>query len=357
MRLLALYILVLIFTGCGADAEQEREDAILSGQIFLDKLRCQEAIDVLEEAGRDTKNILYMKTLATAYACKAGYNTPNFFTNDIPKIASSGNIIGGFTNFSNASSNNAPDNDSFENMQTAIDLLLYAGGLDTTKDPTIARRSAAMEEEEANEINTLLLFMVLDQMGRYFYHYGDASGGKKAARNVGGNECLANYNGTYRTTNEIVIGATTIGANTLFSDLIKSLGNAAALNVSGECGDGVNNDAANDTLEDEGHPDFGVKDSLNKARLCQGVVLWNNFRKLVVEVISKVSSSDLGELINISAILNTQIGYLESAVPLSKTYVTETLSQSKCVTDNTNYGTTEQLEWYFAFIFEALFDS
>jgi hypothetical protein len=354
MRYVLSTCLFLILLGCGADAERKREDAILSGQILLDTLRCQEAIEVLEEVGRDSKNIVYTKTLASAYACRAGYNTPSFFTDDIPKIASSGNIIGGFTNFTNASTNDAPDNDSFEDMQTAIDLLLYAGGFDTAKDPTIQRRATAMKSDEAEEVNAYLLFLILDQLGRYFYHYGDAdSSGVKGGRDDGKNECLANYNsGTYDTDAVVNFGAGDILPGTKMSDVLAKI---HGLGISGECGNGADDDG--DAVADEGHPDFGSATNLREARLCQGVILWNNFRKILVEVLANVTSDDFGELDNISAALDTQVGYLETALPLSSTYVTNTLSQTKCVADNNALGTTEYLEWYFVFIFEALFGS
>jgi len=241
MKYVLIVWLALFFVGCGADAERKREDAILSGQIFLDKLQCQQAIEVLEEAGRDSLNVVYMKTLASAYACRAGYNTPSFFTDDLPNISNSGSVIG-----------SAPDNDSFDDLQTAIDLLLYAGGLDSAKDPTIQRRAIAMKADEAEEVNAYLLFLILDQMGRYFYHYGDAdSNGVKGGRDSGGNECLANYRMTYRTSSPIVdLG---IMANTPLSKVLEYFG-SNPLTVSGECGDKTDNDG--DSLEDEGHPDF-----------------------------------------------------------------------------------------------------
>lgn len=352
MKYVLIVWLALFFVGCGADAERKREDAILSGQIFLDKLQCQQAIEVLEEAGRDSLNVVYMKTLASAYACRAGYNTPSFFTDDLPNISNSGSVIGSLTTLTNASSNNAPDNDSFDDLQTAIDLLLYAGGLDSAKDPTIQRRAIAMKADEAEEVNAYLLFLILDQMGRYFYHYGDAdSNGVKGGRDSGGNECLANYRMTYRTSSPIVdLG---IMANTPLSKVLEYFG-SNPLTVSGECGDKTDNDG--DGLEDEGHPDFGILNGLNYQRLCQGVVLWNNFRALLPEVLSNVAGDDFDSLDGLSALLDTQVGYLEEAIPLSTAYSSRVLSQTKCVTDNEAYGQTEFLEWFFVFVFEPLFE-
>jgi hypothetical protein len=97
-------------------------------------------------------------------------------------------------------------------------------------------------------------------------------------------------------------------------------------------------------------------DGLNTERLCQGVVLWNNFRVLLPEVLSNVTGDDFDSLDGLSATLEAQAGYLEEAIPLASSYSTRVLSQSKCVTDNEAYGRTEFLEWFFVFVFEPIFE-
>ena len=340
--------MILLIGSCGRDSEDFRIEAIETATNLLNDRKCQEAIELLEEVGRDTENLKYMKTLALSYACRANYSTPTFFTDDLPNIASSGSILGSFATFNNASTMNAYDHDGYDDMQTAIDILLYLGGMDTAKDPTLERRALVLDSDVAADINSLLTFLILDQMGRFFYHYGDAStAGVKGGRDSGGNECLVNYDQTRTTTNAIPdLG---VGAGITMSAVLTGF---AAL--AGECdGNVTDDDVDGDT--DEGHPDFGVSGSLNTKRLCQGMVLYNNFRVLLPELVSNTTSGDLSSLDNVSAFLETQVGYLETGIPLAKSYVTNTLSQTKCEADNTNAGTSEYLEWFYAMIFEPLF--
>lgn len=343
MKKLLSYILIfLLVISCGRNDEDFREDAILTALNYLNNNSCQEAIDILEEAGRDVHNIFYMKALASGFACKAGYSTGNIITNDIPNVsAANASLLGVFAAFSNASSMDAPDNDGHDNLQTAIDLLLYAGGLDEAKDPTIARRSTAMTAGEAIEVNTFLMFLLMDQLGRFVHFYGDTDAvGLKAAGNRKNNECFIYYDRT------IVLAAPALTLGSYLTTIQGVQGN--------DCGDNADSDA--DTLVDEGHPDLGVSSaSLNVSRLCEGVVLYNNFRKVLSSVISSTTSTELGSLGDITTVLNTVIDNLttaRSAASPTINTLAETLSKTKCIADNT--ADTSDLQTFYAYVYESL---
>ena len=174
--LLSLLNLLLLLTllSCGKPAEQKREDAVLSANIMLSTRQCQAAIDLLEGVGRDTYDGKYMATLASAYACKAGFTEPRFFVDELPKIGTPGGL-GGLTRFTLASSMTSPTADSFVNLQKAIDVLLYAGGVSSTSEPTAANRALGLSSVDAQNINAQLMYLVLTQMGLYLNYYGNSS--------------------------------------------------------------------------------------------------------------------------------------------------------------------------------------
>lgn len=315
--------MVLSLLSCGKPAEQKREDAVLSANILLSTKQCQAAIDLLEEAGRDTYDGKYMQTLASAYACKAGFAEPAFFVNEIPKIGSPA-TLGGMTRFALASTMTAPDSDSFTNLQTAIDILLYAGGVSTSVDPTAARRANGLNSEDAQDINAQLMYMILTQMGMYLYYYGDSSSSGVKGSGPGTNTCLANYSN---------IGLN-VGVN---------LTTALAAGQTGSC-----------TAIGTGHAGLGATGSLNVKRMCQGVVLLNNFIEIFPSILASVTSNDLNTVSGITA----AITLAKTAVTTAKTApqmatLLSTLSQEKCEADNAS--DTQYLQVYFALMYETLF--
>lgn len=315
--------LLFVTLSCGKPADQNREDAVLSANILLSNRECQSAIELLESVGRDTYNAKYMQTLASAYACKAGFAEPAFFVDEIPKIGTPA-TLGGMTRFALASTMTAPDSDSFTNLQTAIDILLYSGGVSTTVDPTLARRANGLSSEDAQDINAQLMYMLLTQMGMYLYYYGDSSSSGVKGSGPGTNTCLANYSNV----------ALDVGVNLTTALSGGQTGSCVAINT--------------------GHASLGAQGSLNVKRMCQGVVLLNNFIEIFPSILSSVTGDDL----------NTVSG-ITSAITLAKTAVTTaktdpqmatllaTLSQEKCEADNAS--DTQYLQVYFALMYETLF--
>lgn len=328
--LLTLFNLFMLLTllSCGKPADQKREDALLSANILLSSRQCQAAIDLLEGAGRDTYDGKYMQTLASAYACKAGFTEPRFFVDELPKVGTPGGL-GGLTRFALASTMTAPDADTFTNLQKAIDVLLYAGGVSSTQDPTAVRRAAGLSSADAQDINAQLMYLVLTQMGLYLYYYGDSSSTGVKGSGAGTNTCLVNYD-----------GATTLDVGTNLSTYF-------ATNVTGAC------KVAG--LGTTGHVQLGAKNALNVSRLCQGVVLLNTFIDIFPAVLASITTNDLNTVNGIT----TAVNLAKTAVTTAKTNVLmstllNTLNQSKCESDYTA-ANTQYLEVYFAFMYEVLF--
>ena len=339
-----LYFLVpVLFFSCALSGKQEVDEAVLSANIYLNNGKCQNAIDVLKAVENSDKYTYasYVQTYASAYACKASFNEPSFFSTDLPKFA---NVLplGGMATFTSSIEMDAPDHDDFDNMQAAIDLLLYAGGISKTKDPTVARRAALFNTIEAGNINFQLLFMLMSQVGRYLSFYGDADITGVKGSGSGGSSCFFSYTNDFNITNNSTGSDITADADTVLSAL-DALG---GLFSPGSCTSATGS---------EGHPFLTTGVPLTNAkRMCQGVVLLNNFFEVLDAVLADMSGSD-GGAFNDAAAVSTYLAQMLATVSSPNlAEISSTLSQEKCETAHLTVD--EELQTFFIFTFETLFE-
>lgn len=323
---LILVSLLFALFSCGKNADEKTTEAILSANIALGKSDCQTAIDVLEANGRVNRNAAYLKTLASAYACRAGYSTVTFFTSDFAKTATPA-PLGGTTKYSTSSAavaSTLQNDSSYKDLETAIDILLYAGGIDSTTEPTAAERAKHFTSSEAADINSQLLYMVLVQLGRYGYFYGDSSGTGVKGSGPGANTCFTSY-----------VSAT---------NAVKAALTAAA----GTC--------TNITTDAASHPQLSnaLTASTRKTRLCQGVVLLNGVFALLPAVVASVFSNPADQ-----AAVNAAITVLNAAktaliaADSTTSVVANTLNQSVC--EDNSVVSVSNIESYFGLMFEGSF--
>lgn len=314
-----IYILVLVsllqLSACGTqDDEQKREAAIEKAFIYMSGGNCRDAISVLEAAPSSDTDARYLKTLSIAYACRAGYSTVRLFAQDLEQFSGAGSFLNALARFSTSSLMTEVDSANFEDMQRAIDILLYAGGIDSTKQPTATRRANYFNAEDAGEINAQLSYLLMAQLGMYFRYFGntDATGIKSSG--TGTNDCLLTYS--------------TANAQAIIS---------APSNL-GSC---------DNPVADTGHPELLSGGNAKASLACYGVTLFNNLTDVLPAVVAAASSGLLdGAWIN-------DIDDAKDAILLAYpgfTLVTEQ-NYSQCVTDNT--ADDANLELYFAGIFEG----
>lgn len=327
-----LIIILFLFNlfSCGKNADEKTIEAILTANIALGSSDCQTAIDVLETNGRINKNAAYLKTLASAYACRAGYSTVTFFTSDFTKTVTPA-PLGGTTTYSTSSTAVAStlQNDSnYSDMQTAINILLYAGGIPSGIEPTAAERAKYFTTSEAADINSQLLYLVLVQLGRYGYFYGDStSSGVNAGKKGSGP-----------------------GSNTCFTSYTSAIAGvkAAITTAAGTC--------TNITTDAASHAQLSntLTAATRKTRLCQGVVLLNGVFALLPSVVSSVFSNaaDQAAATAAIAVLNVAKTALITA-DSTTTVVANTLNQSVCEDDSV--VSVSNIESYFGLMFEGSF--
>ncbi len=314
-------ISVLLLWGCGQSTEEKRFEAMETAKVYLTYGQCQPAIDVMEAVGRDDKNADYLQLLASAYACRAEYNEIAFVTTDIAKLNANNTLIGTLATFT-TSQMTSPIDQRYLDLQMAIDILLYAGGI---SNPSSAERLRHFSTGENGDINMQLLFMVIAQLGKFSYYYGNmdpTTGVKGAATNGNGNVNLCFYDypdpdvdGFYEP------GVLTAGS-------------------SGTC----------DEVSDAGHPSLSaaVGDTVRVDRLCQGVILMNNFVDTLLGTV--LSNDEVDDIETVQTFVNGTFAALCTALGLGS--VCTVKSYDLCVTENSADKTN--LEKYFGAVFENL---
>ena len=321
MRLCYLSLLFLLIISCGASKEEEVERALVSASNALTKSDCDAAINSLASVSYQTDNAEYVKLYASAYACLAGYKTTTFFDQDITKISGS-NILSEFTTFTLAQRNESGVIDaSFQNMQTAIDALMYSSGIPDSTNPTSALRSEQFSNAETAEINSLLFYLLANQLGSYFYFYGNTnSTGVKGGGEIANQVCLYSY--------DIDPGTNPVLTAYLAADSTGGSCNSTGLVGSSQLEDGS---------------------VMNVSRACRGITLFN----ALFDTFENITISSIGED-DLSTVFTGLEDILEEAGDYAFTdnSILSITSQTLC---ETNFASNDRdLQLFFAIVFEAL---
>ena len=320
---LNILLLSILLGACG---KNEKEDAIRKANFLLTTKKCDEAITVMESAPRDNLDATFLRTLASAYACKAKFDVIELFENNLSLFASPA-PMGGTSRFSTSADMTTATDSDFVFLQRAIDTLLYAGGLTEDDEPTTAARAAKFSARDADEINIMLSYLLMVQIGRYFKYYGNTNAAGIKGAGAGANQCFINYDGA------ITLSG---GPPNNLADYLAALGGAGN-NCSGT---------------NQGHPDLGVPGSLEMGRLCQGVVLVNSFFNIFPSVLGAIAGTDFPWVDNLSTAINDGKTLLNSAKPGANAVVSNIMSQTNCVTLNT--PDDDFIQVYFAILMENL---
>ncbi len=260
MKLKNIFYYFISFTlmaSCGKDADTI-DAAIKEAHFLLTERNCAGARSSLDEVGYQANNADYIGAYASTYACDASYSTITFFANDIDQLSSTaGGIFGSLTTFSTSDDMTSATDPDFTNLQLAIDTILYAGG---QTESASANRETVFSIRDNTNLNVQALYMIIVNLGRWFYFYGnpDASGEKGAG--PGTNTCLFTYS------DPEAIAAISLGET-------------------GSCTNAANTGSADMMTGDA---------TEEKTRLCQGIVMITNFIDLLANI--EFSSDEVGEL-------------------------------------------------------------
>jgi hypothetical protein len=310
-----LLFFTIFLSSCGGESE-EIASAIDEANFFLTSRECTKARQVLDEVGYQTNNPRYVGVYASTYACEATYSTVSFFADDLTNLNStSGGFFSSLAGFTTSNLMTSATDPDFLTLQTAIDTILYSGGNSASSS---ASRIASFGLRDATNLNVQALYMILVNFGRWLRYHGnaDALGNKGGGSNPEANTCLFSYDNG--------------GANwAIVQDALND-------GVSGTCTDAA----------PTGTNDISTADpAVNKTRLCRGIVLFNNFIDIVLNI--NFTGNNTGELNNLATTFNT----LCQDVTQFADALCDLRDQSGC-----EATPIEDLEVYTAWLFERNFN-
>jgi len=312
---------IFVLYSCGKTTDEALTDVITSAENYLSKGQCQNAINLLELVGRRNENAKYLKALAFSYACRAGYSTVTLFATDLTKTASISPLGGLATYTTSTVSVQSPfENDpKFVDLMTALNILLYAGGIKSTTEPTTSERLKYFSASDSGDIDASILYLTLVSLGKYMHVYADTVNGVKGAGS-GSNNCFTSY------------------SNITSGTVLLALSNMAG--------------ACKVTNSSHVQLDFStIAAPTRKRRLCQGVVILNTLIATLPSVLASASGGSLSSASAATAAITAAQAVLTLADP-SIGMVASTMNQSICE-DDSNVP-VEKIEHYFALMFEGL---
>lgn len=276
-RALLWTLLLTLIYSCGGDPEKIT-NAIDEANFLLTDRNCAEARAALDAVGYQSNNDRYIGVYASTYACEANYSTINFFADDLTNLSSTaGGFFSSLAAFSTSGLMTSATDDDFLKLQQAIDTILYSG---TNTSSSSANRLASFGTQAATNLNVQALYMILVNFGRWLRYHGNANatGTKGAGTNAEANNCLFTYD--------------TGGANYAF--VLDALNDGAA--NSGSC------NSTNTPFV--GTDDISTADAAtNKTRLCKGIVLFNNFIDIILNI--TFTGTNTGNLNNLATEFET----------------------------------------------------
>ncbi len=310
-KLLVIFILSL-YAGCAQNSAEKTASSIDLALTYLSDDKCSQAIDVLEDAGYQSDNAIYLQVLASAYSCKAGLNEVSFLITDLAVLNTTSieTILTSLVTMS-LSDESTVDSDEYSAIKSGINILLGS----TSGAPSHTARVDKFGQRKAGDMGVQALILNLINLGKFLNLYGNvnAAGVKGAGANSPDNSCLMNYTDSRAVT------------------LISSLAGGSCI---------VNNG---------GHPSLDRSTSDGKRLLCEGLVLLTN----IFDILDELDLSASSEL-NVLEAMSTQIETIRTTATVAGlgALITQT-SQSDCETSMNTSTNLDDMEYFYSLIYEA----
>lgn len=305
----------LLFS-CAKTDEQQCIDGKTEAKFYLTKGQCSKAFKALKNVCDSDDSELVALT-ASAYGCQANYSELDFLDLDVSSI-NSASLLSSLASLSTSNETQA-DSTEFVALQNGIQEILTS----TSGNPSASQRSSDFGTANGTDLNFQALFMITVQLGKFFAYYGNADSGGVKGNGALGNTCIYSY------TNADAINWINVTA--------PATGNCAT--ASGSEG--------SDDLE------APVTSAEITTRLCEGIVLFNNFMDILANV--DLSDSIYGDLSSVEAAVNGLYTIAEAAE--LGTYASSTISTTRSVRLQSDCEalSVEAIEKYYSIFFESIY--
>jgi hypothetical protein len=315
------YLIILFFISCAANPQNLINSKIREARYLLTEGKCSDAIEVLDEIKSDAEDDPdFIKTYASALACRAKYSELKLFSRDLSGLDAD-SLFGSLASFSTSTDTEA-DSDKYTYIMEAIDYILYAPDVD---EPSTVDRIEEFGERHGGDLSMQALYMIMVNLGKFMAYYGNADTDGLKGQGGQSNTCLFNYTDFTAVTYVSTSGLT------------------------GSC-----------TNAGQGHPDLntatpGVTAAIRNRRLCDGIILYNNMMDILANI-SLASNESLGDMSDIQSALAalelvaTTVDTTDTIDPIFDFY-----SHEECE-DFANTSVTP-IERFYAIFIESLFES
>lgn len=314
VRIIFSLLFLVLVTGCGKNPAEEMQSAIDVALTHLSNDECDDALDALNEVDNESDNAIYLQVLASAHACKAGFDETSFISTDLTNLntTSFATIMTSLAKLS-LSDETEVDSLGYTSIRTAINVLLNS----TSGNPSQVDRTTKFGTRKSGDMGVQALILNIVNLGKFLNYYGnvDALGAK--GDGSGSNTCFIDY-----------------------------LDNRAQLvinpgNLGGAC-----------TTFIDGHPDLSFAAanlSAAKRRLCEGLMLVTN----TLDILDNIDLSSSGSLSKLEDI-STQVGSIKTtATAAGLGDLINMTSQSECETHLETQANFDDMEYLYALIFES----
>lgn len=291
-----------MISSCGNNPEEEAYQAIDQALSLLSEEKCAEAIKILEDLKDQDENPVWIKTLASAYACKAGIQMIKFLDDDVDAIDE--NLLFQSISILSYSDETSTNSESYLALKQSLNILGRA-------DFKQATRTADFGARHGEDMGVQVLIYSIIQFGKYLNWYGnvDAVGKKGAGTNT--NSCYLNY--TYG----------------------PAIASIAGNPVTNAC-----------QVTNDGHPDLSGANLA--ARMCEGITLMSN----TLDTLNGIDLSGTGSLSSLEDIVAEINSYRVVADAAGVGYLLDVTSPAACETLLANASDMNNAQFLFALVLE-----
>jgi hypothetical protein len=298
------FILVFSFltvVSCGNNPEEAATIGIDEALTLLTDEKCDQAIDILEDLDDQEENPVWLKTLASAYACKAGINVIRFVDNDIDAIDET-RLFSSLSRLT-YSDETAVDSAKYTAMKEALNIL----GRSDFKQST---RNSDFGQRHGEDMGVQVLVYSIIQLGKYTNWYGNVDAVGKKGAGTNSNTCYLDYS---------------------YAPAIAIIGDLAATNA---C-----------QLTNDGHPDLAASRII---RMCEGLSLMTN----IIDVLNTIDLSTSSTLSSLEDIVTELESYRTIADAAGIGYLLDVTSPAACEVLLANASDMNNAELLFALVVE-----